>query len=184
MCRLLPIIATIGSLLFCSCNKKAELELEAQVAEFKAKEDAIAAELAKQGDLNEKLSRDIATVKATASRLEDLKKEQESRAGEQAVVSKYYSDLKISQEFLDERLAVWRKASRESMMDRDIGTVRLTSGDVLRKSIVKSIEEEGVTLEHSRGTSTVPWRDPPLELRERLVHEPTILAKQQIKGGL
>jgi predicted RNase H-like nuclease (RuvC/YqgF family) len=176
-------LAVLPLFLLCSCNKSEELRLEKQVEEFKAEAAELEALIAQQEAINKELSRETSVMNAKTAKFKDLQKAKSEIASSHETVNRYYADLEASQEFLDERLAVWRKASRESMLDREIGTVRLTDGDILRKSVIKSIEENEVTLEHSSGTSAVAFENLPLDLRVALVHEPTILAQQKIKGS-
>ena len=88
----------------------------------------------------------------------------------------YMADLIAGVDFYDEKLNVWREATRASFVGVRINQLDLVDGETLRSVTIKQVEDDEVVFTFPDGTTkTVPCSNLPKPFLKRIAHESTIL---------
>lgn len=155
--------------------------LEKEVAQLKKEQEEKQQAIRLQNEKNELISEEISSLERVLNREDQLKEEEMTLSAELVAIEEYDEDLAASKAFLEDRIATWKEATRRSLEGREIGSVRTSEGEFFPEAVVEEVSDDEVTFAHRRGQSTVPIESLPMNLRQLLVHRPTVIANQKIE---
>jgi len=155
-----------------------EVELERLRAEVERLKEEVVTVSSETSDVR----KEIAEANSEADQFKSHQRIELETAKNFSEIETYHSDLVASREFLEERIGVWKKATRESLVGRALENIRLTSGRVIAKARLAAIDDDTVTLELPTGTEAFAYDELPIDLRRNLVHEETIRVHNRLQG--
>jgi len=177
----------ISIFVFCLCilgcsSKEEEAALQIQLDDARQRADEVKKQLDSANKEKSSLVREIEEAKNLIRYRERYLTQEAEEAEEFAQVKRYHSNLEQLTVFLEDRIKVWKRDTRKSLLGIQVRSLRLTDGRILEGAVISGITDEGVTLGGSGGGTLYPFDLLPRDFRVKIGDEAVSVENFKLKN--
>jgi len=165
-----PILFLVG----CFGNEDEEIALlEAEYEELDDKLD-------EKKSIQSKLTKEKGELSKSIRDFQYNQKKEAKMLLELQPIVDYIGKLEQSEKYLESELSLWRPGTRKSFEGVKLGNLEV-GGKNYPDAVISSVSDDDLVITSGGKQETIKIEDLAIELRTKLVHEPTIQAREILK---
>ena len=169
-------LAVFPAFLLAGCQENEDEEMALLDAEYEELEDKID----EQQAIQSKLTKEKNDLTKTIRDFQYNQKKEAAMLLEIQPIVDYMAKLDESDKYLDSELDLWRPATRDSFKGVELGNLDV-AGKSYPNAVISSVTDDGLIIDSNGAEATILFEELPIELRLKLVHEPTVKAGEVLK---